>query len=110
MQPDGGLTFKLEIRDESFWTARSPRVFLKGQMTERDGQTTVTAQFAYPLQMWVFCLIVAAITAVHLEFFPAVILLAIIPGVPWLMHNSMNRDDLAKAMEDCFGEKEEPSD
>jgi len=104
---NGVQTFRLEIRDESFFTTRWPKVSLKGQMIESEGQTTVTASFAYPLQLGIFYLIIAAILMIHPEFFPALVLLSIIPGVLLLMQNSENREDLAQAMEDCFGEKDE---
>lgn len=107
-QTDGTQTFRLEIRDESFFITRWPKVFLKGQMIESEGQTTVIANFAYPLQLGIFYLIIAAILMIHPEFFPALVVLSIVPGVLLLMHNSENREDLANAMDACFGEDDEP--
>ncbi len=107
IQPDGTHTFKLEIRDESFFTTRWPKAFLKGQMAESDGGTVVTASFAYPLQLGIFYLIIAAFVMIHPEFFPALVLLSIVPGVLILMSNSVIREDLAKAMDECFGEKDD---
>lgn len=104
---NGVQTYKLEVRDESFFTTRWPKVFLKGQMIESEGQTTVIANFTYPLQLGIFYLIIAAILMIHPEFFSALVFLSIVPGVMLLMHNSENREDLAQAMEDCFGEKDE---
>lgn len=106
-QPDGMQTFKLEIRDESFFTTRWPKVFLKGQMTESDGQTTVIANFTYPLQLGIFYLVIAAILMIHPEFFPALVVLSIVPGVLLLTSNSENREDLSEAMDACFGEKDD---
>ena len=106
-QTDGVQNFILEIRDESFLTLNWPKVFLKGSMVENDGETTVTAQFAYPLRLGIFYLVLAAILMVHPEFFPALIVLSIIPGALILTHNSENREDLAKAMDDCFGETDD---
>ncbi len=105
---NGVQSFKLEVRDESFFTTRWPKVFLKGQMTESDGKTTVTANFTYPLQLGIFYLVIAAILMIHPEFFPALVVLSIVPGVLLLTSNSENREDLSEAMDACFGDTEPP--